>query len=500
MTGKLTIMFCMSFLFTSLTFAQGTDTLSALLVENPPVIDGVVDGIWNDASELTVALGETFDVNDPASILDCSGCHTFSSNVTVDLKAVYTSDHLYVLAIWPDSTASLTRGSSWSFEGGSWGKPNSDQSEDRISFLWPMGTIVGDPYNTGGCMAKCHNYWPTDNDPQVSEHGIVDDAWLVSGRADMWHSKAARGAGYLSASGSNLIIDPTTHQVTGGTFSLLGFADDKYVDVWAPDSINGEDGGRYGEDGTSAYSHKRISDKSRPQYMETAPVDFADAMILTQSEIDSSECVGDETLGVSDDDAAVYWPLYAALNAIVPERILRMPTNSRGDLDFGSVWSDGFWTAEIGRELQNGNDDDIQFDVQSEYLFGVAAFENSRHGYQHRTSEMCTLIFTEGVGVEDQTAENIPHSYNLAQNFPNPFNPVTTISFDLVERGLVALYVYDLRGKKVKTLKEGIVDPGRYQFTWDGTDDRGLSVSSGIYMYRLVSENQALTRKMLLVK
>ena len=510
MFGKILSPFIMIFLIADLAHAQ-VDTLSAMRVDNPPVIDGVVDALWDGATAVTINLGETYDVHDPASIMDCTGCHNFDSAVTVDLKAVYTTDHFYLLATWPDPTASFTRGGSWSFANDSWEKPNSDQSEDRVALLWPMGTITGNPYDTCGCMANCHNYWPTDTDHHVSEHGIVDDAWFESGRADIWHSKAARCAGYLSASGTDLVIDPVTHEVTGGTFSMLGFADDKYVDVWAPDSINGEDGGRYGDQGTSTYSHNRIGDHSRPKYMETAPVDFADAMILTQDEIDGSECVGDATLGVSDADAATYWPAYEALYAVVPERILRQPDGSRGDLDFGSVWSNGTWTAELGRELQNGNADDVQFDTQNDYLFGVAAFENSRHGYEHRTSDMYLLTFATGVGVGEQTPD-IPHSYALAQNYPNPFNPSTTIVFEIADvpgRSLdgnavagqrVNLTVFDVRGRSVRTLVDRDLMPGNYRIQWDGRDDGGQQVTSGIYLYTLRSGERTITRKMVALK
>jgi len=510
MYRKILVSFFMPLLVASVAHAQ-VDTLTALRVDNPPVIDGVIDNLWNDASATTIQLGETYNVHDPASIMDCTGCHSFSSSITVDLKAVYTTDHIYVLVTWPDATASFTRGGSWSFANGIWEKPNSDQSEDRISLLWPMGTIVGNPYDTGGCMAKCHTYWPTNLDPHVSEHGIVDDAWLESGRADMWHSKAARGAGYLSASGMDLVIDPVTHEVTGGTFSMLGFADDKYVDVWAPDSINGEDGGRYGDDGTSTYSHNRIGDHSRPKYMETAPADFADAMILTQDEIDGSECVGDATLGVSDTDAATYWPAYETLDAVVPERILRMPDGSRGDLDFGSVWSNETWTAEIGRELQNGHADDIQFDTQNDYLFGVAAFENSRHGYEHRTSDMYLLQFGPGTGIGDQPA-GIPHAYALEQNYPNPFNPSTTIAFEISDNAgtslqataaakqHVNLTVFDVRGRSIRTLINSDIEPGSHKIHWDGRNDRGELVSSGIYLYTLKCGERTFTKKMVALK
>ena len=128
--------------------------------------------------------------------------------------------------------------------------------------------------------------------------------------------------------------------------------------------------------------------------METNPTDFADAMFITQSEIDGGECVGNATTGVSDVDAALYWPKYSTLNAIVCERIHAVPTGSRGDLAIGAVWSNGTWKAEISRKLNTGNADDINYtDLGIEYLFNVAEFDNSRHGYEHRCSESKYLKF-----------------------------------------------------------------------------------------------------------
>lgn len=381
----------------AVTVEPGFDTtkLNAIPITTAPTVDGVAESMWDDAPTLTVPLGETYDVHDPASIMDCAGCHAYNSAITVDLRAAYTDNRVYFLAEWPDPTASFTRGAAWSFVDGTWQKLTPEQSEDRISFYWPMGETVGNPYNTGGCMSKCHAYYPTDLDPHVSVNGIVDDAWLESGRADMWHSKAARGATYLDSFGSDLTIDADTHEAIGGMLTMLGYCDDQYCDVWAPDTVNGEDGGRYGDAGRSAYSNNRIADKSRPQFMETDPEDFADAMTLTQEEIDGGQCVGSADGGVSDEDAATNWPAYAALAAVVPERILRLPLESRADIEFGAVWNDGIWTAELARDLDTGTDDDVRFVPGSEYLFGVAEFDNSRHGYEHRTSDMYYMTFVE---------------------------------------------------------------------------------------------------------
>jgi len=371
--------------------------LNAIKTTAAPIVDGVVDALWADAPVLTIALGETNNPpNDASKINNCAGCHAYNSGINVKIRAVYTVDNIYFLAEWQDPTVSFTRDASFSFASGKWAKPFVGESEDRISFYWPMGVTKGNPYDTKGCMAKCHMYWPQESDPHPHANGdaIVDDAWLESGRADLWHSKAARGGAVTSASGSGLTINPVSHEITAGIFSMIGYIDDTYTDVWS--GTNGEDGGRYGDAGIAAASHIRISDKSRPKWMEKNPTDFADAMVITQNEIDGGECVGNTTTGVNDSVAAIYWPKYAALNANIPERILAVPTGSRADITIGAVWNNGTWRTEIARKLNTGNDDDIQFtDLLKEYLFNVAQFDNSRHGYEHRTSNNYDMKFIQ---------------------------------------------------------------------------------------------------------
>ena len=88
----------------------------------------------------------------------------------------------------------------------------------------------------------------------------------------------------------------------------------------------------------------------------------------------------------------------------------------------------------------------------------------------------------------------------LEQNHPNPFNPTTTIEFALPSEGRAELLVFDAKGQRVRTLRSGTLSAGPHSVTWDGRDDAGSSVSSGVYFYRLRASNQTLTRKMLLLK
>ncbi|MCK4654679.1 MAG: right-handed parallel beta-helix repeat-containing protein [Candidatus Cloacimonetes bacterium] len=104
----------------------------------------------------------------------------------------------------------------------------------------------------------------------------------------------------------------------------------------------------------------------------------------------------------------------------------------------------------------------------------------------------------------DQTGTNdniiVQKKDYLHQNYPNPFNPETTISYQLPENGKVELTVYNLKGQKVKTLVNEVLPAGEHSIVWDGIDDNGKSVSSGIYFYKLKTENHEETKKMILMK
>jgi flagellar hook assembly protein FlgD len=95
----------------------------------------------------------------------------------------------------------------------------------------------------------------------------------------------------------------------------------------------------------------------------------------------------------------------------------------------------------------------------------------------------------------------IPHQNTLSQNYPNPFNPSTSIEFTVRERTRVSLKVYDVSGQLVRTLLEAERAPGEvHRMTWDGRNDAGQAVSSGVYFYRLVASDFTQTKKMVLLK
>ena len=99
-----------------------------------------------------------------------------------------------------------------------------------------------------------------------------------------------------------------------------------------------------------------------------------------------------------------------------------------------------------------------------------------------------------------QRMELRPRAFRLLQNVPNPFNPITTIAFELPTEARVDLAVYNLVGQRVRTLVKEMRPAGRYRVTWDSRDDFGRKVSSGIYFYHLAAGKFEATRRMLLLR
>ncbi len=94
----------------------------------------------------------------------------------------------------------------------------------------------------------------------------------------------------------------------------------------------------------------------------------------------------------------------------------------------------------------------------------------------------------------------LPRDFRLADNFPNPFNPTTTVRFDLPKVAHVKLDVYNVLGQKVKTMINERMDPGYHEIMWDSKNDQGMRVSSGVYYYRISAGDFHDVKKMALIK
>lgn len=117
------------------------------------------------------------------------------------------------------------------------------------------------------------------------------------------------------------------------------------------------------------------------------------------------------------------------------------------------------------------------------------------------TAISVTRLASTTTGIEpDDMPANLPTTFNLQQNFPNPFNPETQISFTIGAPGRVDLEIYNATGKRVKTLVSQNMATGSYNARWDGTNEAGHKVASGQYVYRLRLNGQVKSKIMTLLK
>jgi hypothetical protein len=100
----------------------------------------------------------------------------------------------------------------------------------------------------------------------------------------------------------------------------------------------------------------------------------------------------------------------------------------------------------------------------------------------------------------DENNIQLTYSYLLQQNFPNPFNPTTTINYNILESGNVRLTIFNLLGQQVKTLVESFQSAGEYSIIWNAMDDKNNPVGSGMYFYSLESNNKSFQKKMVLIR
>jgi hypothetical protein len=160
-----------------------------------------------------------------------------------------------------------------------------------------------------------------------------------------------------------------------------------------------------------------------------------------------------------------------------------------GDQEF-KVAMDGTWALQIGADGINNNAWTTHFNAQADhgYLFEVDAF----HG--------CIRVVDMGPGTGTQPGQELPTVFALAQNFPNPFNPTTTINYQLPKAVSVQITVYNMLGQRVRTLVNTDQEAGYYNVVWNSTNDVGIQLASGVYFYSIKAGNFHQTRKLLLLK
>ena len=309
-------------------------TLTSVKVTTAPVIDGMPEALWDQASAMTVNVA--------------GGANSGPGMVT--LKSVYTDDSVYFFAQWNDPTESLRRLPWQKQANGSWmqlktaTKEGGEDTyyEDKLSLLWNIN-IAG--FDASGCFATCH---PGENS-DVKAYGNMYTA-NTGERGDIWHMKMVR-------------TNPT------------GYIDDQYMDS-THYSNNTPDAGRHPDPGTSPYSDNINAAKNAPNYTS------ADQPAPPYWIFDDQKMPFNDTYKTNDEIAGI---------------IVSPPTGDRADIKAKAVYNNGMWTLEYGRKLATGSNYDIQFsDLTKMYSFGTAVYDNSqtRHSYESGVSNLVFAVAT----------------------------------------------------------------------------------------------------------
>ena len=106
----------------------------------------------------------------------------------------------------------------------------------------------------------------------------------------------------------------------------------------------------------------------------------------------------------------------------------------------------------------------------------------------------------EGLQLELSSEISSPETFRLHQNYPNPFNPITNLNYELADDAYVSITIYDMLGRKIRTILNEHQDPGYKSLIWNATNNYGKPVSAGIYLYQIKAGEYISTKKMVLLK
>jgi hypothetical protein len=210
------------------------------------------------------------------------------------------------------------------------------------------------------------------------------------------------------------------------------------------------------------------------------------------------------------------WPDVGNLDSLLIARNSSGSNFFAGEMDELSIWNKALSHGQISIAM-NDTLGSIYYSTPDSGLVGYWRFDEfedlgigtlgtddirdysywGNHGDSEGNPPLVPSGIMVGVGDENSLA---PKKFTLNQNYPNPFNPTTTIHFDLPEQTKVVLKIYNILGHEVRTLVSGVVDVGYHSYIWDGKNQSGKDVSSGIYLYRIETDKFSNTMKLLLLR
>jgi len=370
---------------------------------------------------------------------------------------------------------------------------------ERCNVMWNTGFFGGGIYFDKGELAVRHNAF-VGNDASNSA-GALFISGVTAGEVvgnTMDRNGGASNAGGLQSVDSpieaynNIITNSTGHGIAcSGTLPTL-----MYNDVW---NSSGDD-----YNGCAAGTGSISLD---PIFVDTTVVDYhlgehspaIDAGRPGASYEDPDGSRGDMGRFGSHSFAMEQpsYPRNLTAAVQVSDLVLTWDKNPESDLDFYNVYCDTL----SGFKPSAGNfvasvlavDTSTTFPAPPDSAFYVVSaidVDGYAGGYSGEAS----------TGAATAAGGQVTYHNHLYQNVPNPFNPSTTVRYELRGPGIVSLVVYDVAGRMVKRLVDENKPGGVHTVTWDGTSESGSRVSSGIYFYKLETLNYVQTRKMVLLK
>lgn len=310
----------------------------------------------------------------------------------------------------------------------------------------------------------------------------------VSASSAQWGDFDNDGWLDIALTGSNTLVLPTSrlfHNEGNGTFTEI---DPNFVDVqtgavaWADFDRDGDlDILLTGLAGTTPTSKIYRNDGAEPNERPSAPTDLTAASSDTDVTLQWQPATDAETPAAALSYNLRVGTVPGAFNIVAPHT--NVQNGYRQVVAIGNVGQNLTWT------LSNL--------PQGDYFWAVQAVDHAFAGsmWSEESSFQIGMVAVEPAQPQTQT----PTAYAL-KNYPNPFNPQTTITFDLPVRSHVKLRVYDLSGQPVAVLIDDPQEAGSYTIRWAGTDDRGHPVNSGLYLYQLQTEKVTLVRTMVLLR
>ncbi len=250
-------------------------------------------------------------------------------------------------------------------------------------------------------------------------------------------------------------------------------------------------------------SHKTITCGDQPNL--TLDLDH------TEWSFDTTECVVTMNSRVLNDGEGAAGPSRLGYYLSEDMSIRKVKDHRIGDDYVGHLDPD-----EFSRERFDVDLDDIRgippFDKDGVFYLGwIVDYQSAVHEADERdnkfhsdttiTCDSDEPILLAASEIElGSSGHSAPEQFQLAQNYPNPFNPETTIQYRVAEASRVTLKIYDLLGREVRTLLDDVRPVGTHSLSWDGRDDRGRLLASGVYIYRLRAGEFSDVRKMTYLK